>query len=50
MEVIKHQLDADGRSSTDNDIQVALVANLQEAQKLEALRLLDEIEDKVCVF
>ena len=47
MEVVKSRLEADGQSSTDDDILVALVANLQEAQKREAQRLLDEIENKV---
>ena len=47
MEVVKSKLEADGQTSTDDDILVALVANLQEAQKREAQRLLDEIENKV---
>ena len=33
---------------TDDDHQVALLANLQEQQKHEAQRLLHDIENKVC--
>ena len=50
MEMVKDRLEADGQSSTDDDIQVSLVADLQESQKLEAQRLLDDIETKVCFF
>ena len=49
MEMVKDRLEAVGQSSTDDDIQVSLVADLQETQKREAQRLLDDIETKVCV-
>ena len=48
MEMVKDRLEAGGQSSTDDDIQVSLVADLQETQKREAQRLLDDIETKVC--
>ena len=48
MEMVKDRLEADEQSSTDDDIQVSLVADLQETQKREAQRLLDDIETKVC--
>ena len=50
MEMVKDRLEADGQSSADDDIQVSLVADLQESQKREAQRLLDDIETKVCFF
>lgn len=47
MELVRHQLETAEKLETGDDIQVALVADLQEVQKEEAERLLDETENKV---
>ena len=47
MEIVRRQLEADGRLTSGDDIQVALVADLQEIQKQEAEQLLEDIENKV---
>ena len=47
MEMVRRQLEADGRLTSGDDIQVALVADLQEVQKLESEQLLEDIENKV---
>ena len=47
MEMVRRQLEADGRLTSGDDIQVALVADLQEIQKLESEQLLEDIENKV---
>ena len=47
MELVRRQLEADERLTSGDDIQVALVADLQELQKQEAENLLEEIENKV---
>ena len=39
--------EADGRLMSKDDIQVALLADLQEIQKLEAEELLEDVENKV---
>ena len=50
MELVRRQLEADGRLTSGDDIQVALVADLQELQKQEAEELLEEIVNKVRNF
>jgi hypothetical protein len=47
LEMIRCESEADGQVVTDDDLQVKLLADLQELQKVEAAKLLKDIQDKV---
>ncbi|XP_060592636.1 LOW QUALITY PROTEIN: trichohyalin-like, partial [Ruditapes philippinarum] len=46
LEMIRCESEADGQVVTDDDLQVKLLADLQELQKVEAAKLLKDIQDK----
>lgn len=50
LEMIRCESEADGQMVTDDDLQVKLLADLQEQQKREAQKLLNDIHDKVITF
>ena len=47
LEMIRAESAADGKVLDEDDLQVKLLADLQQQQKKEAQRLLNDLEDKV---
>lgn len=50
LEMIRSESAAEGHDLQEDDLQVKLLADLQQQQKNEALRLLNDLEDKVRKF
>lgn len=50
LELIRSESAAEGHELEEDDLQVKLLADLQQQQQKEAQKLLDDLEDKVSVL